>query len=345
MRSDGDYPVVIAGGGYAGLAAALALGARALVIDQHEIGAVQRSACGLPLPIADRFGVRAAVLQVYPEGHVHTAHGSTRFRLRPAYCVFDHARLCRGLFERSGAGFLRARVRGVDGDTVLTSAGAVRGRVLIDATGWPAALATARRPALADRRRLTVGMEAEVPGAGDGIHFWFDPTLVSHGYAWVFPAGDTLRIGIASYRRQDADRLAAALATFLGRLGHAGKPCRGGMIPWFDRPPTVDGIFLAGDAAGHCVPLTAEGIRFALGFGSLAGALARDVVEGRRTLADGLATYDRRVGHHRRRVRLMRAAQGMVGVLPNRGLHLVAALLAQRPVEERLMRRYASWSG
>lgn len=337
-----EVDVVIAGGGYAGLAAALALGPRALVIDQHAIGAIQHSACAMPLPLAERFGVSAAVVQAYPDGYVHTRHATAHFRVRPPYCIFDHEHLCRSLFERSGADFLRARIQGLDGNTVRTSAGPVTGRILIDATGWPAALATARRPELAERKRLTVGIEAELPGRAESIHFYFDDTLVRRGYAWLFPAGNTLRLGVCSY--EPAPALTAALDTFLDRLGYAGKPHRGGLIPWFDRPPTVDNLFLAGDAAGQCVPLTAEGIRFALHFGDLAGTLARQALTGERTLADALATYRQSVRLHRRRTALMRFAQGFIGVLPNRTIHQIAHALTLRPIEGRFMRRYAAWS-
>jgi len=334
--------VVIAGGSYAGLAAALALGPRALVIDQHEIGAIQHSACAMPLTIAERFGVRDAVLQVYRDGYVHTAHGSTRFRLDPAYCLFDHQRLCRALFARAGARVLRARIQGLDGHTVLTSAGPIRGGLLIDASGWAGALATARRPDLVDTRRLTLGMEVEIPGQQDGIHFYFDPDLIPNGYAWLFPGGDTLRAGIGAC--DPHAKLRPGLERFLDRLGLAGKPTRGGRIPWFDRPPTVDDIFLAGDAAGQCVPLTAEGIRFALHFGELVGRIARQVLDGERTLPDGLATYRALVRRHRKRTALMRFAQGFVGVLPNRAIHLIAELLATPAVEPHFMGRYARWS-
>lgn len=193
-----DYDVVIAGGSYAGLAAALNLGERALIIDQHRIGALQHSACAIPFNIAERFNVEETVLQVYPDGYVHTIHGTAAFRLQPRYCIFDHQRLCRALFARSGAQFLQARIQGLEGNTVLTSAGPVTGHVLIDATGWPAALAIARRPTLEDRHRLTVAMEAEILGEADGIHFYFDPGIVRHGYAWMFPAGDTLPCASAS---------------------------------------------------------------------------------------------------------------------------------------------------
>ena len=337
-----EVDVVIAGGGYAGLAAARALGSRALVIDQHAIGAIQHSACAMPLPIAERFGVRDAVVRVYPDGYVHTRRGTAHFRVRPPYCIFDHERLCRSMFDRSGADFLRARIQGLDGNTVQTSAGPVTGRILIDATGWPAALAVARRPELADRKRLTVGIEAELPGRAEGIHFYFDETLIRRGYAWLFPAGETLRLGVGSY--EPASTLTAALGVFLDRLGYAGKPHRGGMIPWFDRPPTVGNLFLVGDAAGQCVPLTAEGIRFALHFGDLAGTLARQALADERTLDDALATYRQHVRPHRRRTALMRFAQGFVGVLPNRTIFRIAQTLTLPPIETRFMRRYAAWS-
>ena len=41
-----------------------------------------------------------------------------------------------------------------------------------------------------------------------------------------------------------------------------------------------DGVFFAGDSAGHCLPLTAEGIRTALYFGIACGRELRPVVEG-----------------------------------------------------------------
>ncbi|MGN6674028.1 MAG: hypothetical protein ACTHMA_12050 [Thermomicrobiales bacterium] len=342
-----DCEVVIAGGGYAGLAAARALGARALVIDQHQLGAVQRSACAMPLDIAHRFGVASAVLQVFPTGLLHTPYSTSRYRLEPPYCVFDHARLCADLFAQTDARYLRARVLGVadldaTGGTVLTSAGPVRGRVLIDATGWPAVLATARRPALAERRRLMVGMEAEVPGTSEHLHFYFDQRFVRNGYAWVFPAGDTLRIGVGAYDRHA--RLSGALADFLRHLGYEGKACRGGLIPWFQRPATVDGIFLAGDTAGQCLPLTAEGIRFALVFGELAGELIGAVLDGRLSRAQGEARYAQALAEHWRRASYFRFFQRLVRPIGSRGVDFVARALALRPVAPRLVRRYAAWS-
>ena len=46
-------------------------------------------------------------------------------------------------------------------------------------------------------------------------------------------------------------------------------------------PATADGVFFVGDSAGHCLPLTAEGIRTALYFGIACGRELRAVIEGR----------------------------------------------------------------
>ena len=46
------YDVLIAGGSFAGLAAAVQLrGRRVLLVEPREIGAVQTSACGTPLAV------------------------------------------------------------------------------------------------------------------------------------------------------------------------------------------------------------------------------------------------------------------------------------------------------
>ena len=50
-------------------------------------------------------------------------------------------------------------------------------------------------------------------------------------------------------------------------------------------------MFFAGDSAGHCLPLTAEGIRTAFYFGIACGRELRAVVEGRQGRAEALARY------------------------------------------------------
>lgn len=334
-----DYEVVIAGGSYAGLAAARQLGRRALVIDQHQIGAVQHSACGTPLGLARRLGGDDCVLQVYDAAYFHSPHGVARFPLREPYCIFDHALLCRRMFNDSGAAFLRARIQRLDGLTVRTSAGAVTARLLIDASGWPAVLARERAPALRQPRQLTAGIEAEIPGRDEGIHFFVDPAIVPAGYAWIFPAGDELRVGVASYER--GLELKAALQRFLQARGLVGRPRRGGLIPWFARPPVIDGIYLTGDAAGHCLPLTAEGIRFAIQDGELAGSLVRRVLDGELSAAEGERHYVAAQARADRARAALRRLQCLSGRVPALGFAVLASALAQPVLAPRFERRYA----
>ena len=56
---------------------------------------------------------------------------------------------------------------------------------------------------------------------------------------------------------------------------------QGNWIPHKLRDATEDGVFFVGDSAGHCLPLTAEGIRTAFYFGIACGRELRRVVEGR----------------------------------------------------------------
>ena len=73
-----------------------------------------------------------------------------------------------------------------------------------------------------------------------------------------------------------------------GDLGLPPEGYQGNWIPHQLRPAVEDGVFFAGDSAGHCLPLTAEGIRTALYFGLACGRELRAVVEGRRTREQAL---------------------------------------------------------
>ncbi len=196
------YDVIIAGASYAGLAASMQLGRRALMVDQHDIGAVQRSACAMPVAVVERFNARDAIIQQYGNAYFHDPRGVGRFPLTSPYCIIDHRRFCLLLADQSESRFLKARVRAFDGSTVTTSQGRLTAHHFVDATGWRGVLATGGRSAGDLNLQVTVAVEADVPGEGEGLHFYYIPTVVKRGYGWVFPAGDELRIGIGSYDRR-----------------------------------------------------------------------------------------------------------------------------------------------
>ena len=107
---------------------------------------------------------------------------------------------------------------------------------------------------------------------------------------------------------------------------------QGNWIPHRMRPATEDGIFFAGDSAGHCLPLTAEGIRTALYFGLACGRELRAVVEGRSTRDEALASYGAFSHKHAWKFRWMLRAQKIVPRIWPPLLNLVIRVMTRRPL-------------
>src|SRR4029079_11994510 len=71
-------------------------------------------------------------------------------------------------------------------------------------------------------------------------------------------------------------------------------PCvryQGDWCPPALRPAAQDGVFFAGDSAGHCLPLSGEGIRTAFHFGIAAGRELRAVLAETKTREQALRDY------------------------------------------------------
>jgi menaquinone-9 beta-reductase len=105
---------------------------------------------------------------------------------------------------------------------------------------------------------------------------------------------------------------------------------QGNWIPHRLRPATEGGVFFAGDSAGHCLPLTAEGIRTALYFGIALGRELRDVVDGRSTRETALRRYGTFSDEHEWKFRWMLRAQRAVPRVPPRVLALASRAMATR---------------
>lgn len=91
---------------------------------------------------------------------------------------------------------------------------------------------------------------------------------------------------------------------------------------------------MVGDAAGHCLPVTGEGIRPALTFGTFCGRSVQQVIRGELTLPEGLARYRRRVLGRRWVYRTLETIQQGILALPPlldrgglQGVGLAAGLL------------------
>jgi flavin-dependent dehydrogenase len=344
-----DFDIVIAGASYAGLTAARHLGGaggRVLLVDEHAIGAIRHSACAVPTRTLAAVGGMASACQETGWGVVHTKFNRVRFPWPEPWTVFDHQALCLVLRAQApDVPFLQARITAFDGAALVTSKGTFTARQFVDATGWRAVLASALHPTYVHRGRLTVGVEASVPGGADALHFYVDKEIVRHGYGWVFPCGDEHRVGLVAF--DNAKGMADRLRAFLARLGITSDlrdlTRNGGILPWHARPAAVGDVWVLGDAAGHCLPLTGEGIRFALQDGDTAGGLLRMARNETISFTDARTAYAAAAGGHRARVGVYAQFQALACALPNAAYAPLVWALGRRSTRALILRRYMAW--
>ncbi len=291
-RSDSD--VLVCGASFAGLAVARALagaGARVLVVDRYEVGERQTSACAAPTEWLTALGLEASIRQTFDRLVVHTPRRTATWPLPWSFSTFDYPELCALLFEQGGAEFEIAKVDGIrtgDVHTVRTDRGDLRAPLVVDALGWRRVL-DARASVQPPEALLSRGLEVHPAGTAGELELWLDPRYVQAGYGWSFPAGDEVRVGVGSFEPRDHVKdPTLALVRDVEREPHG---FQGNWIPHKLRKATGDGVAFVGDSAGHCLPVTAEGIRTALYFGLACGRELRGVVEGRRTREQALARY------------------------------------------------------
>jgi menaquinone-9 beta-reductase len=323
-----DCDVLVCGASFAGLAVARELhdaGARVLVIDRYEIGERQTSACGIPTGWLHALELQRSLRQTFGELVVHTPWTTARWRLPWTFSTFDYRELCAELWSQahpSDAEFETATVTGRSGFTVHTDRGDIRSPLIVDALGWRRVLSnqTAIQPPNA---RLSRGLEVHPGGSGEELELWIDPSYVRAGYSWSFPAHDEVRVGVGSFWpshhvREPTVKLARDLS--LPAVGYQGN-----WIPHQLRPAVEDGIFFAGDSAGHCLPLTAEGIRTAFYFGIACARELRGVLADHATREQALARYGVFSDSHERKYRWMLNSQRVIGRLtPSRAVTLMA---------------------
>ena len=313
----GQFDVLICGASFAGLAVARELAgsrARVLMIDRYDIGERQTSACAMPTDWMRALGVEESLRQTFSDLVIHTPHGTSRYGLPWTFSTFDYRTLCELLDSQNEASFETAKVDGRTGLTVHTDRGDLSAPLVVDALGWKRVLGEHVQPPDA---ALSRGLEVHPGGAGEDLEIWVDRRYVPAGYGWSFPARDELRIGVGSFDpRFHVKDTTVELASDLGRPP---ERYQGNWIPHRLRDATSpDAIFFAGDSAGHCLPLTAEGIRTALYFGIALGRELRAVVEGRQSREAALAQYAAFSAAHRWKFELMLRVQRLVPRVPPR---------------------------
>ncbi len=340
---EGSHEVLICGASFAGLAVARELagtGADVLVIDRYEIGERQTSACGIPTVWMEALGLMDAERQRFDSLLFHTPHGDSRFPLPFSFSTFDYRELCTLLWEQCDARFETAKVNGrarpANGDGAIavdTDRGTISAPLVVDALGWRRMLASGDGFQPPDAP-LSRGLEVHPEGSGEDLEIWIDRRYVPAGYGWSFPARDELRIGVGSFDPRFHVRETTELLA--GDLGRDRVRYQGNWIPHEIRRGTEGGVFFAGDSAGHCLPLSAEGIRTALYFGIALGRELRGVVEGWQDREAAATRYAEFHDSHEWKFRWMLRAQKLVPKIPPRLLGPLIRLLSAR--------RFVAWS-
>jgi menaquinone-9 beta-reductase len=332
--------VLVCGASFAGLAVARELagsGAAVLVVDRYEIGERATSACAAPTPWLHAMGVERSIRQELPCMGFHTPHGSARFRLPWSWSSFDYRELCTALWEQADARFEVAKVDGRTGDTVHTDRGDLTAPLIVDALGWRRVLgpgANVQPP----EARISRGLEVHPHDArGTDLDVWIDRSVVRSGYAWSVPAAGERRIGVGSY--EPRDHVKEPTQEMARRLASDAVRYQGNWFPHQLRPAVEDGVAFVGDSAGHCFPLSGEGIRTAFYFGIACGRELRAVLAGAKRREQALADYAAFSAAHAPAFRLALGLQRLVPALPPRLLTAALKVIGR----ERPTRRAFDW--
>ena len=339
---EGEHDVLVCGASFAGLAVARELtgsGADVLIVDRYEIGERQTSACGIPTGWLEVLGLEGAARQEFHTLVIHTPRGTSRYRLPWTFSTFDYRELCELLYAQCDARFETAKVEGRASASngtgsigVETDRGTLSAPLVVDALGWRRLLASDGVGYQPPDAPLSRGLEVHPENAGDDLEIWIDRRYVPAGYGWSFPADRELRIGVGSF--DPGFHVKDTTVLLAEDLEQPPVRYQGNWIPHKIRPATDAGVFFAGDSAGHCLPLTAEGIRTALYFGLACGRELRAGVEGRKTRDQALRDYAAFSDEHERKFRWMLRAQRLLPRLPARAQRaLIRACSRQRFID------------
>jgi hypothetical protein len=310
-----------------------------MVVDRYEIGERQTSACGIPTEWLARLGLLDSERQRFDTLVMHTPHGDARYKLPWTFSTFDYRELCQLLWRDCDARFETAKVNGraaANGDgaiSVDTDRGTISAPLVVDALGWRRILANDDGFQPPDAP-LSRGLEVHPGGSGEDLEIWIDRRYVPAGYGWSFPARDEVRVGVGSFDPRFHVRETTELLA--EELGRDRVRYQGNWIPHQLRPATEGGVFFAGDSAGHCLPLSAEGIRTALYFGIALGRELRGVLEGRQSRDGAAAAYTAFHDSHERKFRWMLRVQRLVPRVPPRFLGPAIRLMGSK--------RFIEWS-
>jgi geranylgeranyl reductase family protein len=310
------WDAIVVGAGPAGCAAAYDLavaGQSVLLVDKRDFPRDKACAGGLTIKAvkALRYSIEPVVRQVVRRVQLEGGSLSSPLKSRDPICVMtvrpELDEYCLGKTIEVGARFrrigaLQQIARCKDAVQLITNGETYRARFLVGADG---ASGQVRRLCAAGSW-FSQGFALEVKTAmprGE-IDLTFDFAAVPAGYAWIFPKGDHLNVGVyapSSATRLTRDRLLSyvthrvktePLDQVIGQYLGIGA---GGCETEYVQPEMRDRVLLVGDAGGFVDPLTGEGIYGALLSGQAAASAIFSERQGKgpavEAFAAGLSDY------------------------------------------------------
>jgi geranylgeranyl reductase family protein len=290
------WDVVVVGAGPAGCCAAWAAaqaGTKVLLLEKAELpryktcggGIIGLSRAALPPGVQPTFNDQVYAVEFTMNGRLRRVRRSSE----PLFGLVNRAdfdadlaaaAVRAGAVLRTGTAVARVEAATDEVRLILAGGGVVRARAVVGADGSASRLGGYVGVRL---EQVDLGLESEIPVPPEVAARWRGRVLLDWGplpgsYAWVFPKGDSLTVGVIC-ARGNGEGTRRYLDDFVARLGLASfRPsissghltrCREE-----DSPLARGRVLVAGDAAGLLEPWTREGISYALRSGRLAGEAA-----------------------------------------------------------------------